>query len=238
MSTLTADAALAGAAGRHSLCCPGSSIEDIATQLVGLHNTSPVSPYLSLRARLPGFTRSDLDELMWGSWRLARFRAMRMTMFIFPGDLIEIAAAATRHLAEPLAARWLRDSNLSQRRFDELAAAVYVALAEGPLTVRALRDALDLPVSINLSGIVGRMCDGRATGRRSSSPELAIERSRVPPLGGCPWGRGSRPLGGGSRHPGTGVSIHLRIRPGHGCRHFLVDGVHQSAFPSSPGSSP
>ena len=159
MSTLTADAALAGAAGRHRLCRPGSSIEDIAAQLVGLHNTSPVSPYLSLRARLPGFARSDLDELMWGSWRLARFRAMRMTMFIFPGDLIEVAAAATRHLAEPLAARWLRDSNLSQRRFDQLAAAVHKALAEGPLTVRALRDALDLPVSIDLSGIVGRMCD-------------------------------------------------------------------------------
>ncbi len=159
MSTLTADAALADATGRHSLSCPGSSVEDIASKLVGLHNTSPVSPYLSLGARLPGFARSDLDELMWGSWRLARFRAMRMTMFNLPGDLIEIAAAATRHLAEPLAARWLRDSNLSQRRFDELAAGVHKALAEGPLTVRALRDVLDLPVSIDLSGIVGRMCD-------------------------------------------------------------------------------
>ena len=94
---LTADQALAGATSHHSLAAPGSSIEEIASQLIGLHSTSQVSPYLSLRTRLPGFRRTDLDELMWDSWQLVRLRAMRLTMFVFPRGLLEIVAAATRH---------------------------------------------------------------------------------------------------------------------------------------------
>lgn len=163
--TLTADQGLATATRRHSLARPGSSIEVIASEVVGLHNTSPVGPYLSLRARLPGFSRADLDALRWDSWNLARFRAMRLTMFVLPHDLLEIAAAATRHLSDSLAARWLRESGLSQREFDRLAAAVDAALAQGPLTVRGLRRALDVPQAVDLPGVVGRMCDvGRTVG--------------------------------------------------------------------------
>jgi len=165
VKTLTAAEALATAIHHHSLVRPGSSIVAIATELVGLHNTSQASPYLSLRARCRGFNRSDLDTLMWDSWQLARFRAMRLTMFIFPQDLLEIAAAATRHIAEPLAARWLRGAGLSQREFDDLADAAEGALADGPRTVRDLRRILDVPPEVDLPGIVGRMCDtGRLVG--------------------------------------------------------------------------
>jgi hypothetical protein len=124
-----------------------------------------VSPYLSLRARLADFARHDLDALMWDSWRLVRFRAMRGTMFVLPHDLLEIAAAATRHLTEPLAARWLRDSGLSAAEFARLTDAVAAALADGPLTVRQLRRVLEVPPEIDLPGVVGRMCDlGRLVG--------------------------------------------------------------------------
>jgi hypothetical protein len=159
ITTLTADQALANATHHHSLTRPESSIAQIATELVGLHNTTQASPYLSVRARLPRFSRTDLDDLMWGSWQLARIRAMRLTMFVFPHELIEIAAAATRHFAEPFAARWLRDSGLSPERFDRLTTEVDEALADGPLTVRDLRRVLGTPQSIDLPGVVSRMCD-------------------------------------------------------------------------------
>lgn len=159
MTTVTAEEALASATHHHSLSQPGSSIEGVASRLVGLHNTSPVSPYLSIRARLRGFQRADLEALMWDAWRLARTRAMRLTMFVFPQELLEIAAAATRHLAEPLATRWMSDSGLSQAEFDRLAAAVNTALADGPLTVRSLRRTLHVPQAVDLPGVVGRMCD-------------------------------------------------------------------------------
>jgi hypothetical protein len=165
VTTLTADQALAAAIDSHSLSRPGSSIQEIASRLVGLHNTSPVGPYLSIRARLPGFLRTDLDTLMWGSWHLARIRAMRLTIFVFPHELLEIAAAAARPLQENWTARWLRDSGLSLEEFERLADQVGSVLADGPATVRDLRRLLGVPQSVDLAGVVGRMCDvGRLVG--------------------------------------------------------------------------
>lgn len=159
MKTLTAEQALSNSFNHHSFARTGSSIAGMASNLVGLHNTSPVSPYFSLLARIPDFARTDLDVEMWGSRRLARFRAMRLTMFVFPVDLLEIAAAATRHIVEPLAERWLRDSGLTDQEYARLTAAVNEALTDGPLTVRALRQTLDIPQSVDLPGVVSRMCE-------------------------------------------------------------------------------
>ena len=159
MTALTVDEALASATHHHALSGPGSSIEEIATALIGLHNTSQSTPYLSVRARLPGFERRDLETLMWESWRLVRARAMRLTMFIFPVELLEIAVAATRSLGRTLGDRWLRDSKLSRTEFDGLAADVEAALRDGPRTVRDLRRLLEVPNSVDLPGVVGRMCD-------------------------------------------------------------------------------
>lgn len=165
MKTFSAEAALANSLHHHGLAQPASSITETTSRLVGLHNTSPVSPYLSLLARMNEFTRADLDALMWESWSLVRIRAMRLTVFVFPHELLEIATAATRHLTEPLAARWLRDSGLTRQEFDQLANMVDEALADGPFTVRALRKKLSVPKQIDLSGVVGRMCDiGRVAG--------------------------------------------------------------------------
>ena len=165
MRTLSADQGLAGAVHKHSLTQSAASIEGLAADLVGLHNTMQPSPYLSVRARHDGFARSQLDELMWGSWQLARLRSMRLTMFIFPRDLLEVAAAATRRLSENLALRWLADSGMTPAEFEHLADAVDDALGDGPLTSRALRRRLGVPQSIDLPGVVGRMCDiGRLVG--------------------------------------------------------------------------
>ena len=108
---------------------------------MGLHNTSQSSPFLSVRARLPNFQRGDLEGVMWKSWELARLRAMRSTMFIFPTELLEIAAAATRHLTERLAARWMRDSGLSMAEFKRLADSVDEALRVALAARKALSNA-------------------------------------------------------------------------------------------------
>jgi hypothetical protein len=162
---LTVDQGLGSAIARHAISQPESSVDTVARNLIGLHHTNPASAHQSLRARMRRFSRSQLDELMWGTWQLARFRAMRLTMFVFPHDVLEVAAAATRHLAEPLAARWLRDAGLTQREFDRVAAEVAAALADGPLTTRQLRTMLELPPPFELPGVVSRLCDlGRVVG--------------------------------------------------------------------------
>ena len=194
MKTLTADQALASAFHRHALSEPAASIEGVAEALVGLHNTSPVSPYLSLRARILGFARPDLDALMWETWTLARFRSMRLTMFVFPHDLLEIAAAATRKLTTGLAERWLRDSQFSAEEFERLATRVVEALAAGPLTTRGLRRALDVPTPVDLPGVVSRLCDlGRVVGGapprswRSSIREYHLWEDALPTVDLYRW---------------------------------------------------
>jgi hypothetical protein len=164
MKTLTADEARSYAVSSHF---PDSalSITTVAERLVGLHNTNQASPYLSVNARVNGFARSRLDDLMWDRWELARFRAMRHTMFVFTRPLLEIAAAATRHIAEPLAAKWLRDSGMTAQQFDRYTAAVLEALEDGPLTSRQLRSVLAVPKEVELPGIVSRLCEqGRVVG--------------------------------------------------------------------------
>jgi len=163
--TLTPDEALATPLLHHGFGGPPTSIELLADSLVGLHNTSPVGPYLSLRARLEGFSREDLDSLMYRDWKLARFRGMRMTLFVFPLDLLEVVAAATGRLLTSLAARWVRDSGLSLGEFESVSGSVEDQLQDGPLTVRELRERLVVPDGVDLPGVVARMCDvGRLAG--------------------------------------------------------------------------
>ncbi len=165
MSSPTADAVLTGALRAHYLDTNTADVMELAESLCGLHNTNQSTPFLSVRARLPGFTRPELETVMWDEWRAARFRAMRLTIFVFPIDLLEIAASATRHLRERFAERWLRDSRFTATEMNALAADVEEALSSGPMTVRALRRELSVGKEIDLPGVVGRMCDvGRLVG--------------------------------------------------------------------------
>ncbi|MDJ0790351.1 MAG: winged helix DNA-binding domain-containing protein [Acidimicrobiia bacterium] len=159
MVTLTAEVARAEALDRHHLSSPGSTVIEVADDLIGLHATSPATPYLSLRARLAGFERSDLDDTMYGTWSMARVRAMRQTMFVFPVDTIEMAIPATRGLVRTTTKQWFRESGLTQAEFDRYAVMVEEALASGPQTVRQLRANLDLGSDIDVSGVVARLCD-------------------------------------------------------------------------------
>ena len=113
---------------------------------------------------------------MWQAWALVRFRAMRLTMFVFPTDLLEIAAAATRHLSTTLAERWLRDSKFTTAEFDRLADTIDAALSDGPLTVRELRHRIDVTKDVDVPGIVARMCD---TGRLAGGAPPKSWRSAV-----------------------------------------------------------
>jgi hypothetical protein len=149
----------------HGLNSGYPTASQVASRIVGLHNTTQHTPHLSVRARVPGFERSHLEDLMYDEWKLVRFRAMRLTMFVFPLDLLEIAAAATRNLTAGMAERWFRDSQLTRSEFDRTAALVEEALATRPMTVRDLRKELSVAPSVDLPGIVGRLCDvGRLVG--------------------------------------------------------------------------
>lgn len=68
--------------------------------LVGLHGTDPATPYLSLWARLPGFTVTDLDSALYRDRQLVKHMAMRRTLWVVhTDDLPAVQAAASDRVA-------------------------------------------------------------------------------------------------------------------------------------------
>ena len=87
-------------AQRHFLSDAASSQHEVTRSLVGLHGTDPATPYLSLWARLPGFTGADLDAALYQDRQLIKHMAMRRTLWIVrTTDLPAVQAAASDRVA-------------------------------------------------------------------------------------------------------------------------------------------
>jgi hypothetical protein len=87
-------------AQRHFLSAPASSPAEVTRALVGLHGTDPATPYLSLWARLPGFTVTDLDAALYQDRHLVKHMAMRRTLWVVhTADLPAVQAAASDRVA-------------------------------------------------------------------------------------------------------------------------------------------
>lgn len=87
-------------ARRHFLSRPASSVVDTAAAFVGLHATDPATPYLSLWARLPGFTIEDLDAELYGRRTVVKHLAMRRTLWVVrAADLPLVQAGASDRVA-------------------------------------------------------------------------------------------------------------------------------------------
>lgn len=87
-------------AQRHFLSASASSHHEVTRSLVGLHGTDPATPYLSLWARLPGFTVTDLDSALYRDRQLVKHMAMRRTLWVVhTDDLPAVQAAASDRVA-------------------------------------------------------------------------------------------------------------------------------------------
>ncbi len=82
--TVTLAQAARHAAGRHGLLpgSPPASLAEAVAAVLALHATEPATAYLSLWARLPGFTRAELDAALYDQRALVRTAAMRATVHI------------------------------------------------------------------------------------------------------------------------------------------------------------
>lgn len=85
-----------GAFGSPALTIPGSpAIVDVARDLVALHATDAASVFLSVGARLPGVTVSDVEEALYGQRSLVRMLGMRRTVFVVPSEFAGIVQASS-----------------------------------------------------------------------------------------------------------------------------------------------
>lgn len=136
---------------------PGAAADvgTVMDDLLGLHATVPLSPYLQLRARLPGFAAAQLDSML-DEGRAARVGCMRSTLFIESARLVPLVLAATRALSLR-ADRYLEANGVTPEEYESLAQRIEAALGGRAMTVRELTAALG--VTRRLSPVVTVMCD-------------------------------------------------------------------------------
>jgi hypothetical protein len=129
---------------------PPAHLAEVVADLVGLHSTDPATPYLTLWARVPGFTISDLDAQLYAHRTVVKQLAMRRTLWLIRSqDLPVIRAAASERVAANERRRLIADAEKGGAATDGAAwlqaagAAVLAHLGEhGPTSARDLRLAL------------------------------------------------------------------------------------------------
>jgi DNA glycosylase AlkZ-like len=150
MRSFTVDERRARLARRHFLAEPADSIDTVVADLVGLHATDPATPYLSLWARLPGFTVADLDADIYDRRTLVKHLAMRRTLWTVRAvDLPWVQSGASDRVADNERRRLVADAQKAgiaadgETWLDTACAAVLRHLAEhGAASAKELREAL------------------------------------------------------------------------------------------------
>ena len=81
---------------RHHLAAeaPTTHVASLTEALVGLHATDPATPFLSARARLPGFEVEHLEQALYGREEVVKHLCMRRTMFVQATSLLPTVQAA------------------------------------------------------------------------------------------------------------------------------------------------
>lgn len=172
MPVVAQDAALRRVLARHHLMkrTGAAGIVQVADDVVGLHATSPTTPYLSLHERILGFGFADLEDAVYERRDLVRLKAMRGTVFLLSRRLAPLVFAATRAATLASDRRWLGTNDEAYQR---VAPKVLAALAGKSFTVAELRKTLG--ADADLAGVVAMLCDegrivrDRPLGSRSSS---------------------------------------------------------------------
>lgn len=140
MRSVSADQHRARLARRHHLA-PSCRVEGalaVARELLGLHGSEAPTAFLSAWARTRSMTVADLQQAMYDDRTLVKQLAMRRTLFVVPRESLDVvqgavgdrtAAAERRSLARAVQRAGLAEDGA--RWFDEAAAAVLAALADG-----------------------------------------------------------------------------------------------------------
>jgi hypothetical protein len=130
----------------------GTDAVSVVRDVVALHATSALTPYLSLRARMAGFQPAQLDAELYVERRLVKVLCMRQTVHVVPlSELASVTAAtaerlkrsARRELGQLL--QWSGASGLAEEEttLARLQAAVAeVITTRGPSTAAELSEAI------------------------------------------------------------------------------------------------
>ena len=134
----------------------GDDIRKIAEDIVGLHATRAIGPFLSLFARARKFEKEDLIEELYLKRNLGKIRCMRKTLHILPKEMIPIAYAATREMVDKVSKRYV-EFRVSAAKYEEFSQTILELLKVREMTAAEIKKALR--TQLDVSAILYRMCD-------------------------------------------------------------------------------
>jgi len=95
MRTVTLAERRARLAHRHRLVEPAADPVDVVKALVAVHSSDPITVYLSMWSRIPGFSVADLETVLYEERSLVRHWAMRRTLWVVSRDLLPAFIASS-----------------------------------------------------------------------------------------------------------------------------------------------
>lgn len=131
-------------------------IRKIAEDIIGLHATGAIGPFLSLFARARKFEKEDLIEELYLKRNLGKIRCMRKTLHILPKEMIPIVYAATREMVDKVSKRYV-EFRVSTAKYEEFSQTILELLKAREMTATEIKKALR--TQLDVSAILYRMCD-------------------------------------------------------------------------------
>ncbi len=125
-------------AKHHLLDRDGKSARAVADDLLGLHATSNVTPYLSLFNRIEKFSPDDLTKELYETKGLVRVRAMRGTFFLVTRRLRPVIEAATQFSRKKIN-KSLAHAGISSSEFQRFSRLILKSLSKDPKTLPELK---------------------------------------------------------------------------------------------------
>ena len=129
------------------------AVQDIG----GLHATSPMTPYLSLFARIRDFEIDDLDEELYVRKNLGKIRCMRKTIHILTKQMMPLAYGATTAMVEKASRGYMEFRGVSPAEYERLSAEITGLLTGREMSASEIKRLLGS--ELDVSAILYLMCD-------------------------------------------------------------------------------
>ena len=135
------------------------NVIELIKDIAGLHATIPMTPYLSLFARINGFTKERLDEELYVKKQLGKIRSIRKTLYIFPRELIPVFHASSKRINEKQSKKALEHRGISLDTYQTISESILNILRDKTEEMTATEIKKALNTKQNISYILYLMCD-------------------------------------------------------------------------------
>ena len=125
-------------------------IVQIVKDIIGLHATSPTTPYLSLFARTRNFAKEQLDEELYIKRNLGKIRCMRKTLYALSKEMMHIAYSATKEMVEPLSEKYSQHLGVTKEVYEETSKLILKILKGKGMTAKDVKNALKTELNLSL----------------------------------------------------------------------------------------